>query len=156
MTGMLDFETLMVKAVLADFDESVVHGYFSMRYGTIPHVSIPDNSENNSRCAWYEVEASTICRCTGIKLPDGQYLYEFDLCEFEEPFLRGTVRMGYIDFDDFSSSWVMRVSADTSLKRALKECLRVRIVGNVILYKNDFARLQDHQERGTACPTQPR
>jgi len=135
-----------VKAVMCEDDETVLNGFLYMRFGTVPHVSVFD-PDDRDKDEWWEVERSTICRCTGIMLPETQgYLYEYDLVEFVEPFREETMRMGYIDFDDYSSSWVIRVSANTSLKRHLKTCLRVRVIGNVILYKDDMPKFQTYTD----------
>lgn len=126
-----------VKALLAEDNETIVTGWLSMRNGNVPFVT--EDGEQ-----FWKVNPYGICVNTRIPVGD-TYLYEFDLVEYKEPLSSG-IQMGYITFDLFSNSWVIRTSFNFSSISALKKCVDLKIIGNVDLSDTDVERFQKYSD----------
>jgi len=153
-TSKVDPELYKCKAISLSDDETVLNGYYSYHSsGSYRDHSILvdelDAEIGRVYANMYEINPYTICRNTGIKLKD-EYLYEFDLVQYKNGL--SSVSLGYIDWDDFKKSYVIRTSLNYS------SCVEIRnydleVVGNVILNKDDCNRMQAYSDEREANHT---
>jgi hypothetical protein len=127
-------ETLMVKAVKQTDDSTVCKGYFY-------EDGSPKLIDQNR--GMVEINPYTICRNAGIKV-DGAWLYEFDLVELESAW--DGKELGFMEFDAWDSSWKIRRSLNYTSKVEIKKFSKINPIGNVILSKTDYQKMQDHSD----------
>lgn len=125
-------EIYMVKAILMDCDETVIHGFLKDNGNDV---------EINVDGMIHKINPYTICRNTGI-MADGQWLYEFDLVELEHPY--DGKELGIIEFDTWDNSWKVRRSMNFTSKVELRKFSKIKTIGNVNLSKIDFQRMIEY------------
>ena len=99
------------------------------------------------------VNPYTVCRNTGIKTKQG-YLYEYDLILFGTAITQQ--RMGYIEWSDFESSYVIKTSLNyTSTIKV--QGRQIEIIGNIMLSAVDQMKMQDYSDKedGIASSASP-
>ncbi|MHB8077415.1 YopX family protein [Desulfosporosinus fructosivorans] len=152
MTDKVDYEIYKCKAVCLEDDETVVCGYY---YRNECNFIDDENMGYEERLEFptttHEINYYTLCRNTGIKLPNGSYFYEYDLVEYTDGFNRSP-KMGYIEWDDWSMAYRIRTSANYSSKVDIR-AKDINVIGNVILYKDDMPRFQKYSDKVEENPT---
>ena len=135
-----DAELYMVKGIFSQDDtDPIVKGFYCIDdHGR--HFIFDDDFKG------YETNPYTLCRNTGRKTKDGDYLYENDVVMFNVP-LSNETRYGYIDFDEFYQEYVIRVGIEQRATRRFEDCSNIKITGkNIILSDNDLEWFRN-QER---------
>lgn len=128
-------EKCTVKA-LNSYQNRIVEGYLFTRNDGSTYV-ISDSIESISI---FVVNPYTICRNTGIKDCTDKYIYEFDIIQYRD--LNNDIQMAIIVFDDFTSGWAAKTSANYGGIKALKKCTDIRSIGNAVLSDDDANKFQ--------------
>lgn len=127
-----DAELYMVKGTFVQDDtDPIVKGFYCIdNHGR--HFIFDDDFKG------YETNPYTLCRNTGIKTKDGDYLYENDVVKFNIP-LSNSTGYGYIDFDEFYQEYIVRTGIEQKGTRRFKDCSNIKITGkNIVLCDDDF------------------
>lgn len=92
----------------------------------------------------HAINPYTLCRNTGIQLPDSSYLYEYDIVEYGNG-MSGQKLLGIIEFDDWHKSFCIRTSANYSSKVEIRK-YALMVVGNVMLSDDDMQKFQAYSD----------
>ena len=132
-----------VKALTAE-EEKPICGWLTVRGPELSPTKGQQPCVTDDGEAFWEVNPYTICVNTRIKCKD-EYLYEYDLIKYQEP-LGSKWYMGCVVFDTWDNSWAVRTSSNYSGHRKLRDCLKIEIIGNVILSDNDYKTFQEYSD----------
>lgn len=143
-----DPELYKCKAILLEDDKTVLHGFYSYHSskGHTSHslyVDEFDHEMNDVYSTAYEINPYTLCRNTGIKIKN-EYLYEYDLVLYKNGLAKP--ELGYVDFDDFQKSYVLRTSLNYTSYKELR-LFDLEKVGNIVLFDDDYKRMQEYSDR---------
>ncbi|MEC0211858.1 hypothetical protein P4H70_23225 [Paenibacillus ehimensis] len=141
-------ELYKCKAISLADNKTVLNGYYSYHSsGSYSDHSILvdeyDDEIGRVYANMYEINPYTICRNTGIKI-NNDYLYEFDLVLYRNGLSRP--ELGYVDFDDFQKSYVLRTSLNYTSYKELR-LFDLEKVGNIVLSDDDYKRMQEYSDQ---------
>ncbi|MDO3682203.1 hypothetical protein [Paenibacillus ehimensis] len=146
-TSEVDPDLYKCKAISLADDETVLHGYYSYHSSGShnDHSILVDEYDDEIGRVYanmYEINPYTICRNTGIKIKN-DYLYEFDLVLYRNGLSKS--ELGYVDFDDFQKSYVLRTSLNYTSYKELR-LFDLEKVGNIVLSHDDYKRMQKYSD----------
>lgn len=146
-----DHELYKCKAISLADDETVLHGYYSYHSSGSHNdhsILVDEFDEEIGRvyANMYEINPYTLCRNTGIKTKDG-YLYEYDLIQYSNG-LSGE-SLGYIAFDDYKKSYVIRTSLNYSTHVEISK-YNVTAIGNIVLNDEDCKKMKEYSDQREA------
>jgi len=141
-------EIFKCKAILLADDKTILHGFYSHHSSNnqTSHSLFIDEFDQEMDDIYpncYDINPYTLCRNTGIRVRD-EYLYEFDLVLYKNGFSNS--ELGYVAFDDFQKSYMLRTSLNYSSYKELR-LYDLEVVGNITLNSDDGKRMQDYSDK---------
>lgn len=125
----------LVKAL--DLEDNVLEGFY-IKSGSGKSFLSPQKMTG-----FVEINPYAICRNSGIKDKNGNYVFEYDLLKLTSGFKN--TRYGFLVWDEFYCSWKIRSRTDRTSYSNIEDWT-IETVGNIILHDSD-AEIIYKQER---------
>lgn len=130
---------MLVKAETIGFDkDEILCGFYSVRRNEkgqeIPYIKEPTKDE------LWEINPYTVCRNTGAKDKNGDYIFEYDLILYKDRYQKE--RYGFVVWDEFYKSWRIHSSFIYGSSMNICDVSNIKVLGNVIFYKCDVEKIE--------------
>jgi hypothetical protein len=134
---------MLVKAETIGLDkDEILRGFYSVRRNEkgqeIPYIKEPTKDE------FWEINAYTVCRNTGAKDKNGNYIFEYDLILYKDRYQK--YRYGFAVWNEFYKSWRIHSSFIYGSSMSICDVSNIEVVGNVLFYKCDIEKIEDQDQ----------
>lgn len=143
--GEFNPEIYKCKAVSMDNNKTVVCGFYYCNgcdFIDVPNDGYEGKLQYPSTA--HAINPYTLCRNTGVQLPDKSYMYEYDLVEYGNG-VSGQKLIGIIEFDDWHKTFRIRTSINYTSKVEIRK-YAIKVIGNIVLFDEDMRKFQAYSD----------